>query len=473
MKILLVEDNKSFANTIKASLEVIGGIQVEVAISSESANRAVAENFYDLIVLDLSIPQKDNELESASEYGQSVFYHAKEQAPRTPVRILTGSDPDKFTMKLVSYGESLDLWGANKSLPLIAYYPKEQADQLVAEIASLEKILAQTNDITIDTRGKKLAIPLEEQRIIKVFTRSSGGASCLLEQLGGGLSDSSVYRATVRNEKGNIQTISVAKLGSENAIQVERTAYEQHVKHLGLTNFTPLLHHVNFGVKRRAGIFYTLAEDYKNNFFQHVRDGQVTSEMFGALRGNFDRWSNAKTLHPVTVKDVRRGMLSDDDLLALSSKFDLGFLDGIEDKQLKAYQSCIHGDFHGGNVLINSQGKSVVIDLGDVGVGFSCQDPVSLELSLFFHPDAHEFGMGPKLSSKIGDWPIIDTYLNANSFAQVIDQCRQWAHDVGGSDAAVLAAGYAYVIRQLKYDTVQSDITLRVLQNIVVQLKEI
>ncbi len=67
---------------------------------------------------------------------------------------------------------------------------------------------------------------------------------------------------------------------------------------------------------------------------------------------------------------------------------------------------CVHGDLHGENILVSSEGGVLVIDYGDVGFGSAVYDPMTLELSAVLQENPTR---GP-------DWPTADA-------------CRQW-HDL-------------------------------------------
>lgn len=118
---------------------------------------------------------------------------------------------------------------------------------------------------------------------------------------------------------------------------------------------------------------------------------------------------------------------------------------------------------HGTNILFDGANQPVLIDFGDVGAGPSCVDPVTLEFSTVFHPDAVFLGLSRKIAPALPQWPDPDAYYAKHPFPTFAKACREWAYDVAGTDLAVLAAGYAYALRQLRYDTVDKAKTLELL----------
>jgi CheY-like chemotaxis protein len=470
MQILLVEDNKAFAKSVGDSLGKHG--TVVQAESRDSAIDLLRSSFFDLIVLDLSIPTSDNGLDRAPEHGQSVFYSAQDLAPGTPVFILTGSDPDEFSLSLARYGQRVDLWGTGEPMPTIDYYVKDRVDKLIDVVEKLAAQVSETDRIAIDTWGKNLNLGPEHKRALRVFTRLRGGVSCVVKQLTGGLSATCTLRVLVNDAHGHERVLCVAKLGYVDKVLQEKLAIDNHVELLRMGVATPLLNHLYLGLHGFAAIFYPLAEGYDQTLFEIVAGKiDVAASVAIKLREGMQRWVGAGTIKEVNIGDLRRRVLSDEAMTELQEKIVVPDYVSIERIQIRVREASIHGDLHCGNVLVSGGGVPVLIDFGDAGLGYSCQDPIALELSLIFHPDSVSMGISSPLAARIGEWPDRDAYLKGNPFAPFIQACRDWAYQQSGSDAAVLAAAYAFAVRQLKYETVSAQVALTLIAQIAASLR--
>lgn len=471
MRVLFVEDNKSFADNVIATLRNIpDNVLTTNAKSRDSSIAAISGQFFDLIVLDLNIPTVDDGLDGAVDHGQAVFYEALAKCPGTPIYILTGSEPDKFCLDLARHGSKIDLWGTGREIPGVLYFPKDDANRLVHEIKGLAELLAGTDKITINTRGKNIDLTPEQKRTLRIFTRANGGSSCEISKLGG-LSDAIVLRVTVHDLRQNVRALCVAKLGLAEKISNEMQSFESDVKLLKMGAFAPVMKHLSQGLRGFAGVFYSLAEGYERTFFDVIaNDTSSAPEIIEQVRSGLERWIAAKKVERVKISDIRRRVLGDAALEEILHKFELPFVMEIENMEVDASISCIHGDLHGANILVNPKRIPVLIDFGDVGEGCTCLDPVTLELSMVFHPDGGALGLATPLLKLIEQWPDIEVYTEGNQLKPVIVACRDWAHDVGGGDKAVLAAGYAFGIRQLKYATVNPSHTVRLITNIAKKL---
>ncbi|MEX2100139.1 MAG: hypothetical protein WEB19_01880, partial [Acidimicrobiia bacterium] len=120
------------------------------------------------------------------------------------------------------------------------------------------------------------------------------------------------------------------------------------------------------------------------------------------------------------------------------------------------------GDLHGLNVLVGSGGVPLLIDFGEVRHGPAATDPVVLELSALFHPDAPEV---------LGDWPTADqarlwfdleSYTDGCPITAFVRACRRWAsaQGVAAGDHEIAAVVYSFAMRQLKYEGTNKALAL-------------
>ncbi|VTQ56822.1 Uncharacterised protein [Stenotrophomonas maltophilia] len=446
------------------------GADCTLAVDFESAESAIRSREFDLYVLDLKIPSRSNSLDAKAENGQALYGLICKESPGTPIRVLTSSEPGKFLRKLVSFGEMLDIWGSGDEIPLIGYFDKEEATELIDQIREYSGIIAATDSIPLNSRGIKLDLSQTQQRAIRSFVRSVGGTSCDLRKLAG-LSGSVVMRIVVKDSKGRTLSEVVGKIGNRLKVEREITAYNGHVKNLKIGLFAHIVSQQNKGLHQASSVFYRLADSYDRTFFEVANeDPKLAAKVVSEVRKGLETWSNAREQVNVKVQEIRSSLIQDNIFKPTAIKTSLQSHEVIEDNEIAATRSCCHGDLHGANILVANNGSAVIIDYGDVGSSFSCLDPITLELSLIFHPDASE--ISSELSPLLHNWGRQDLYTEGNRFKPLIDACRDWAYDVAGGDLAVLAVAYSFVARQLKFDTVDKSVTVALATSLLEQLRE-
>jgi DNA-binding NarL/FixJ family response regulator len=475
VKILFVEDNAGFAGDLRRAIsEVLGITDVLTVADKESAIDALmSDEIIDLVVLDLAIPPSKQTDSAHPEHGQSVFYDARSLRPGTPIFILTGSEADKFSRGLAKLGNQVRLWGDSTPIETVSYFLKEEVDELVQRVSSMAVIFEKMSRVAINTRGKDLGLSAVETRMLKSYANSVDCVACDVSLLSGGLSGAKVVKATAIDSSRKAQVLCAGKLGARAIISSELNAYEKHAKKLGIGACPTLFSSIENGVGPNGAIFYTLTDDDTLSLFDRLaKDASIGPTVVRRVRNALRRWSEAATAGLVTIREIRSRLISDKDFEKVSKKFALNDILEIENYQVQSSMSCIHGDLHCGNVLVRSNGDAVVIDFGDADLGFTCLDPIALELSLVFHPDAKKLGLRDGLIANLCAWPDLELFAVADILKPTVVSCREWAHDVGGGDRAVLAAAYAYGLRQLKYDTVDSEITVRFLRHLVERIRE-
>jgi hypothetical protein len=122
-------------------------------------------------------------------------------------------------------------------------------------------------------------------------------------------------------------------------------------------------------------------------------------------------------------------------------------------------------------VLVAADATSVLIDYGTVGIGPASLDPVTLELSLFFHPqgpfhpEGQLAGCGWPLEQQIINWGNPDQYLAECPAQHFIKECRDWARTIAAGNREIAAAAYSYLMRQLKYPDTDKSLALSLLNS--------
>ncbi|WP_165187193.1 phosphotransferase [Caulobacter soli] len=473
MKILFVEDNEGFAGDLQPILLEIPGVEQVINVQDlEAARKALDDDLIDLIVLDLSIPSGADSDAPDPAHGQTLFYEAQKRHPGTPIFILTGSEADKFSRQLARYGNQVRLWGDKTQIETVSYFLKEEVDELVARVTAVAGCFGRMDAVAINTRMRDLGLTPVQKRMLKSYANSVDCVACDVSLLSGGLSDAKVVKATAVDGARKPQALCAGKLGSRSIVQQEKEAYEAHVRKLGVGACPALFSVVEDGVGQSAAIFYTLTDQDTLSFFERLAaDVTVGKKVVTHVRTSLARWSEAATAGMALIRDVRRRLVADDVAESLYQKHDLEDLKSVEDVPIQVSQSCIHGDLHCGNVLVKSGGEAVLIDFGDAGPGYTVMDPIALELSLVFHPDAAKCGLREKLMDQLEDWLDEGKFVGTSGLGPMVGACREWAHDVAGGDLAVLAAAFSYAFRQLKYETVPTDVTIKFLRMLAERIR--
>ena len=152
-------------------------------------------------------------------------------------------------------------------------------------------------------------------------------------------------------------------------------------------------------------------------------------------------------------------------------QFDLAWTAEFEGRQIQTRWCCIHGDLHGENVLVARDGSAVIIDYGEVGEGTVSLDPVTLELSLLFHPKGPlrpggaGFGAWPT-EAQAAIWGDLDCYVAGCPAEAFVRECRAWALHSAAGRREIAATAYSYLVRQLKYDDTNKELALALLSGI-------
>jgi CheY-like chemotaxis protein len=472
MRILVVEDHRGFGGELAAALEALEGVSgVDVAMDKETAALKLTGDMVDLVILDLSIPPSRDSDSPQAEHGQALFHETRSLRPGTPIFILTGEAVAKFSRSLPELGNQVRLWGDAQEMPTVSFFLKEEVGELMERVKVLAASFAVMESVVVNTRGRDLGLSAIQLQMLKSFGRTADGVACDVTLLSGGLSDSKVVKAVAIDLQRNPQVICAGKLGSGPSIAKEKEAFERHVRKLSVGACAPLYYAIDQGVGRQGAIFYTLADPDTLSLFERLaKSPDIGPTAIANVRSGLQRWIEARSAAMVQVGDVVARLLDGPDLERLEGRFGLGSLRRVEAKRVHASRGSIHGDLHCGNVFVKADGSAVLIDFGDAGPGFTCLDPVTLELSLIFHPEAARLGLRDGIMKQLEVWPDLDAYAVGDPLRQTIVACREWSHDVGGSDGSVLASAYAYALRQLKYKDVDPALTLAFLSRVAEKL---
>ena len=272
------------------------------------------------------------------------------------------------------------------------------------------------------------------------------------------------------NDDGAVLSRSVGRIDTLVRIRDEKDRYESCITALPAGSFAHLVAEINAGAGAQGGLFYKLADGYDSSMIDVlIRDPSLASVSVARLESFERTWNLGASTSRVSVAEVRRCSINDDEFAAVAWK--LGALDWA---RFEAHEVVVprirqHGDMHVFNVLVREDGQPHLIDYADAGPTLGPLDPITLELSLLFHRDAR---------TPMGGWPTVDrarAWGDVSAFAEgsphkpYLLACREWAHRLASGDRAVAASAYGYTVRQLQYDNVDTDLAVAVVESILDQ----
>jgi len=465
VRVLLVEDDEQAIEAAKFVLEGLGTpIDISVARNGDEARQFLDRDFFDLIVLDLAIPNSETEPSAAPQHGYGIFGHAHSVAPGTPICLLTGSSIEQFADDLVETAHQVDIWGSGV-VRTVKLHRKYKLDTFGKEVSPYINGAGRLSDVELHISGTQIDVAAD--RLLRIFASANHCVRCEVQSLRGGLSDSLVLRIRIFNEAGALIHDAVAKIGSISDVRSEQARYNNFVQRL-TPGITPrLLGTYEFGAKSTGAIFYGLAAGHDHSFFDiSQKMPEVCGQAIGKTSRGLSAWRDASSEARKRVSDVRARLVTDEQQVEIAAKYDLHWLDDFERRQLQVRWGCVHSDFHGQNVLLTSDGTPAVIDYGDVSEGAVSIDPITLELSALFHPSSpwrdHEWPSA-EIAEKWGD---VDAYIQGCPYPDFVLGCRAWANELAVGQREMAASAYAYLLRQLKYDGTSKERALNLLAGV-------
>lgn len=453
MKLLIVEDNEDFIEALKDIVSQFDpNAQCSFAQSKDSALAKIESEFFDLLLLDLNIPTADGAQDGDPAHGHAVFAQSRVIAPGTPIIVLTGSSAEEFIPSLLEQANKIDVWGEGAPVQMVTYHVKHKLDTFptvfgtyASQILKLKEVELMRNRITLSD---------SEDRLIRVFTRQSGGTKASIFQIGGGLSGAKVFRLKVTNEAGVLVHHAICKIGSPETIKDESFRYKSHVTRLSPEATPRLLAVLEHGAKKTSGVFYGLADGCELNAFNYVDSLKNPELLISQLEQLLSCWVSPSESRR-NVQDIRRVTLNDNKYQEIQK--DVPWSDEFERHPIQVKWGLSHGDLHGLNVLVSNKGIPVLIDYGDIGEGPSCFDPITLELSLFFHPEGPLKDSAWPTDLQASKWGDLTAYLEGCPYPNFVHACRNWALKIAAGEREIASVAYSYLVRQLKYPDVNKD----------------
>lgn len=464
--VLVVEDDKGFVTELSEYLKKISpSARVDNSSNQIDALDKISRNFYDFIILDLNIPISADDMRESPQHGIELLLRARKVASGTPVVVLTGSPAESFIPELLHTADQKDVWGSGKDLKLVDFVRKIDTSRITSTLENYLNTISRLQDVELEKGSIQLTA--HEDRIFRIFCAKVGGVKVSLAVLGGGLSGVKVFKLNVSDARGSPLHYAICKIGTEEEVTDEQRRFDYHISRLVPSATPRLLCLLSAGAKNFAGAFYSLAKGFDQNAFNLVyEDNKVLDVFFRRLEVAMQPWHEGVGESRISVAAVRRRSIGDTSMQAVTSGGLFEWMPEYEKTLLQSYWRCCHGDLHGGNLLVNAAREVVIIDYGDVDDGPGPLDPITLELSLFFHPAGPLRGLEWPTLVQAGGWWSLDEYLVDCPCPNFIRKCREWSMRASGSKREISATAIGYLLRQLKYDQPRRDLIINLIEGI-------
>ena len=465
LHLLIVEDEDDFVEELS---EIVDELPVDtsfrIARSRDEAYEQLEKYFSDLVILDLTIPTVSGALDADPEHGYAVFGRTRKIAPGAPIFVLTGSPAENFVPNLLEHQQQIDIWSEGKKTGTIGFLTKLHIDKFPRILSQIAEAIDRLSDVELESEG--LTLSVAEDRLIRIFAKKYSGVRCSTSELRSGQSGARVIRLRVTDHRGVLVHDAVAKLSNHADIRKEDENYDLHVTRLASSATPRKLATLEYGADWLSGIFFGLAEGSDESTFDIASNSpESAKDIICSIEAAMAPWIEGVPETRVQIRQIRQRLLNDDTFHQIRETFRLGWVQSYENREIQARLGCSHGDLHGKNIVISPTGAQL-IDYGDVGDGPASLDPVTLELSLLFHPHAPERPSKWPTTEQANAWGDLDFYLRGCPFCKFVRECRAWALRAAAGNREVAASAYGYLVRQLKYEDTDKDLACALLEGV-------
>ncbi|MDN3276890.1 hypothetical protein QWJ07_21685 [Frankia sp. RB7] len=428
----------------------------------------MTEQPFDLIILDQRIPSADDVLDADVTHGRAVFEQARKMVPDTPVYFLTGLPmEDDYVDQLIHEGTRSDIFGTRAPVPLVARFQKSTMSPFYEAAAKLASEAHITDEIEINRRGAQISLTPSEARLIRVFARQHNGVCADLSVLAGGLSSSRVFRIDVRDSSGGVRISSACKIGPSDVIVGEIRSFEHEVVRLPAGSYAPLIPGTLPQVGTNRGAFYRLLDGYDRSLFDLLKvSSKQAATVVSAIKASQQPWFRNARPERRRIKELLSLVVDSSKIAQIHEQITTFDWEPFEEREVLVNFCTRHGDLHGGNVLVNSAGQSMMLDYGAIGEYPSAFDAVTLELCVYFHPNVRDILLLDRSSVDI-DWFDLELFCARTMVPEFTQATRAWAHAEGFGEREILACCYIYALRQLQFDGTDKVLALALAEGIV------
>jgi len=176
MRVLIVEDETRLAENVARSLRESAGYAVDVAPDGEEGAFMAETNSYDLVILDLMLPELD---------GLGVLQRIRDAGSAVPVLVLTARDEKESIVALLNAGaddyvsKPFDLGELLARSKALVRRGKGQS-AAVLKVGDLE---INTADLSVRRKGNLVSLTAMEYRVLEYLAHRPGAVVAKTELL--------------------------------------------------------------------------------------------------------------------------------------------------------------------------------------------------------------------------------------------------------------------------------------------------
>lgn len=460
MNILHLEDNlKWFERVVRPELMKIPAMNIFHATNKKDALNALASNSIDYALLDLSVPLDDSTEIANIQHGLSVAWHIRNEYPGIPIMILTGESTEEAAEDFEEENTFTTYWDGQER-PLVKLRNKRRVSEVIEYLSSISSSLEELDAIELDYDSKNLSLTHLEQRVIRLFCLKNKTTAAKVNALNDGLSSAKVLNVTLINHSSKPLLSALVKIDDNKKAEIEKVNFQEHITKISVGSFPTYINEFYAGCGKKKGVFFQFARDYKKDYFDLYLEGDGRSLEVAKLAKNiFTSWTNLRSGRQVTIGEIRRIFCSDEKFIKYKIKEQLSSLnidiDAFESKSLNSNFCIQHADLHGMNILISETNTPLIIDYGDIKSCPSTFDPITLELSPYFHP---KMGSLVEHDMNLAEHWFDDEQLSRFSKnPETAVFLRSWARGNAFLKKDYVAGVYSYIIKQFTYLDTNKD----------------
>jgi CheY-like chemotaxis protein len=462
MRVLLVEDDEDQADILTNVLAIKSApIQVVLARSRDSAIDELSRQFFDFVLCDLKIPTVDGGLDAALEHGIDVQRHISEAVSGTPSYFFSAFGSELVIgQHVIPFAAQGDPFMTGSQRPMLDVRSKIEINRVVDELVGMASAVDAIEQVSIESDAD---LSETEARLIKLVAYHDDAVVAQVEVFPEGLSEARTFKVNASGKDMSPRLRAAVKVDVLANLASEELGFSRLASVLGSQVMATQAFVVREGADGLGAIVYSLATDHVSLFRIIAEDTARALATLQALRGELDSRIGEGPAQDASVLSIRRLFLSDDEARTLYPP-DLGIdFDKVESKTVAVRYCILHRDLHGANILVDADGRPLLIDFAAVVDGPASLDPVLLEMSLVFHPYGRRV-LGSPEELVESDWTDQESYCAAVPSSEVASFCRDWAYEVAGSEGEVLAVAYGWALRQLMYEKSNGPLARRIVQ---------